>query len=32
MTNSIEKIVELSKKTGDTIVVLDHHGQPAYVV
>ncbi|MDD2806921.1 MAG: hypothetical protein PHW95_00140 [Patescibacteria group bacterium] len=32
MPNSLEKIIELIKKTGDNCVVLDSSGNPAYVV
>ena len=32
MSNSLEKIIDLIKKTGDNCVVLDHEGNPAYVL
>ncbi|MBN1778689.1 MAG: hypothetical protein JW816_00500 [Candidatus Buchananbacteria bacterium] len=32
MPNSMEKIIELVKKTGDTHVIVDPNGEPAYVV
>ena len=31
MTNSIEKIIDLIKKTGDKCIVLDSNGEPAFV-
>ncbi|MFA6215036.1 MAG: hypothetical protein WC768_00530 [Patescibacteria group bacterium] len=32
MSNALEKIIELAKKTGDNCIVLDHKGEPTYVV
>ncbi|MAF14308.1 MAG: hypothetical protein CMI53_05485 [Parcubacteria group bacterium] len=32
MPNSFDKIINLINKTGDNCVVLDHQGNPAYVV
>lgn len=32
MANPLDRITNLIKKTGDTIVVLDSEGHPAYVV
>jgi hypothetical protein len=32
MPNSLEKIIELIKKTGDNCIVLDKDGSPAYVI
>jgi len=32
MVNSLTKIIELIKKTGDNCIVLDPQGEPAYVV
>jgi len=32
MPNSLEQIIDLIKKTGDRCVVLDHQGEPSYVI
>jgi len=32
MANSLEKIIELIGKTGDRCIVLNHRGEPAYVI
>src|SRR3989338_1192540 len=32
MSNPLEKIIDLVKKTGDNCVVLDYQGNPTYVI
>ncbi len=32
MSNALSKIIELIKQTGDNCIVLDHEGNPAYVL
>ncbi|NUM25008.1 MAG: hypothetical protein HUU49_00095 [Candidatus Buchananbacteria bacterium] len=32
MPNSLQKIIDLIKQTGDNCIVLDHEGNPAYVL
>ena len=32
MNNPLDRIADLIKRTGDTVVVLDSAGQPAYVI
>ena len=32
MSNPLPKIIELIKQTGDNCIVLDHEGNPAYVL
>lgn len=32
MANTLEKLIELINKTGDRCIILDHHGNPAFVL
>ena len=32
MTTGLEKIIAFIKRTGDRCIVLDHEGNPAYVI
>jgi len=32
MSNPLEKFIDLVKKTGDNCIVLDHQGNPTYVI